>query len=617
MKKHIEFFSRYIGFWMLMFVVMRLLFILFNTKIAAGIPLQETVLSFVHGLRLDLSTSAYLTIVPLLCWLVAQLTNSKWPAKFHTFYSVAVVSLVFIISLIDAELYSYWGQKLNAYASSFAKFPVEMLSFSSGISWSKLLLFVSISVVIIKISYDHITVAFAPEPAPQKTVSALLFFIGMGALLFLMIRGNIGMSPINQSFAYYSDKPFLNHAAVNTTWNLIASLTDETEDETKNPYAFTNKEEAQRLTDSLLNNGAGHTPLQLTLQAKPDIVLIILEGWTADVVGFTGSEKDVTPNMNALANGSLTYTQFYASGNRTDKGLAAILSGQPALAKSSIINKLQKFSDLPALPASLNENGYNSTFVYGGESEFANMKAYWINSGYQHIVDIHQFDKAVLPESWGVHDDELYAMLLKQIGKTASPKFITALTLSSHEPYQVPHQSRFKGSTEADKYRNAVHFADECLGKFLKQASLQSWYNNTLIVIMPDHAHQEPLGRSPFEPARFHIPFVVTGGALNPALKGISIARPAQQTDVAPALLSQLGIDNHAFKWGSNMFDTSASAFAIYTYNDGVGMVNKNGFAVYDHEARRCILAKSSDSSAIIKTARAYQQTYYNDYLKR
>lgn len=617
MKKHIEFFSRYIGFWMLMFVVMRLLFILFNTRISAAIPLSETALSFAHGLRLDLSTSAYLTVIPLLYWLVAQFAGGKWPAKVHAVYSIVMVSMVFIISLIDAELYAYWGQKLNAYASSFAKFPVEMFSFSSGISWSKLLLFVAVSVVIIKISYDNITVPFTLKPVHQKAWPVVLFFVTMGALLFLLIRGNLGMSPINQSFAYYSDKPFLNHAAVNTTWNFIASLADETEDETKNPYAFISDAEAQHITDSLLNNHATPILLQLSLQPKPDVVLIILEGWSADVVGFTGGEKDVAPNMTALAGNSLTYTQFYASGNRTDKGLAAILSGQPALAKSSIINKLQKFSDLPALPASLYKKGYNSTFVYGGESEFANMKAYWINSGYQHIADIHQFDKTVLPESWGMHDDELYTMLLKQIGKTASPKFITALTLSSHEPYKVPHQSRFKGTNEADRYRNAVHFADECLGRFLQEASLQSWYNNTLIVIMPDHAHQEPLGRSPFEPARFHIPFVVSGGALNPALKGVQIARPAQQTDFAPALLSQLGIDNQAFKWGNNMFDTSSSAFAIYTYNDGVGLVAKNGYAVYDHEAGRAILAKGNDSLAMTKAARAYQQTYYNDYLKR
>lgn len=578
-------------------------------------PSGELALAFAHGLRLDLSTAAYLTVIPLLLWIAGRFVKGRWLNRVLTVYNIVMVSLVFLISLIDAELYSYWGQKLNAYASSFAKFPTEMFSFSSGISWSKLFLFLIVSILIIKISYDHIAIAFTLGDK-QKGWQLALFSLAMGGLVFLMIRGNIGMSPINQSFAYYSDKPFLNHAAVNTTWNLLASLTDESEDEAKNPYAFLPEEEAQQLTDSLLNH-PGSASLKLTELEKPDVLLIILEGWTGDVVGFTGGEKEVTPKLSGLAQTGLTYSNFYASGNRTDKGLAAILSAQPALAKSSIINKLQKFSNLPALPLSLAEKGYSSTFVYGGESEFANMKAYWINSGYKNIVDIHQFDQAILPESWGVHDDKLYAMLLKQMNQPGSPKFVTALTLSSHEPYKVPHTSRFNANTEADRYRNSVHFADQCLGDFLKEASTQAWYANTLIFIMPDHAHQEPLGRQPYEPARFHIPFVVTGGALSPALKGVSVNRVSQQTDFAPGLLAQLGINAKAYKWGNNLFDTAASSFAFYTYNDGAGLLNNNAYLVYDHEARRTIMAKTTDSLQMEKAARAYQQTYYTDYLKR
>lgn len=617
MKKHIEFIVRYISFWMLMFAIMRFLFILFNGKIASELPIKDLALSFVHGLRLDLSTSAYLTVIPVLLWLLAQFVPARWPDRILTTYNILVMIIVLSITLVDAQLYSYWGQKLNAYASSFARFPKEMLSFSSGVSWGKLLFFVLFSSFLVKITYDNVTLRFSEIGTTLKAWVTLLTFILFGAVLFLMIRGNIGMSPINQSFAYFSDKPFLNHAAVNTTWNFMASLTDETEEEKKNPYSFLKDQEAEQLVDSLFNQHTAHAPLKLTNLQKPDLLLIILEGWTADVVAFTGGENGVTPNLDRLAQNSLTYTQFYANGNRTDKGLAAILSAQPALAKSSIINKLQKFSNLPALPKSLSMQGYNSTFVYGGESEFANMKAYWINSGYNNIVDIHQFNKAILPENWGVHDNELYDKLLKVMNNTTSPRLVTALTLSSHEPYHVPHQSNFSGSTEGDKYRNSVHFSDECLGHFLSQAEKQPWYNNTLIFILSDHAHQEPLGRSAYEPARFHIPFVVTGGALNPALKGVAVSRPAQQTDLAPGILAQLGADHQEYRWGTNLFDTTSAAFASYTYNDGIGFINDNGYVVYDHEARRTIMASGPDSIGLTKTARAYQQVFYNEYLQR
>ncbi len=618
MKKQIEFFARYIGFWMVMFTLMRLLFILFNRKMASSIPLTELALSFVHGLRLDLSTAAYLSVFPFLLWLIAQYVKVKWVDYVFTFYNFTMLLAVALLTIIDAELYAFWGQKLNAYASSFAKFPKEMLSFSSGISWGKIILFGLLTTFIIKTTYTNLPLKFKELGLPVKAWLVPIVFIVVGAITFLMIRGNVGMSPINQSFAYYSDKPFLNHCAVNTTWNFIASLADNTEDEKKNPYAFLPNIEAEQIVNELISSSTStQNSFQVSNQTNPDILLVILEGWSADVVGFTGGEAGVSPNLNALANEGLTFVNFYANGNRTDKGLASIISAQPALAKSSIINKLQKFSNLPALPKALQDLGYNSKFIYGGESEFANMKAYWINSGYNSIVDIHEFNKAILPENWGVHDDELYNKVLEEFPKSPSPKFITALTLSSHEPYNVPHKSNFTGTSQAELYKNSVHFSDKCLGDFMAQAKQQPWYKNTLIIILPDHAHQEPLNRQPYEPKRFHIPLLITGGALNPAIKGLQVHKVGQQTDLAPSILAMLGVKKHSFTWGVNLFDTVQLGMASYTFDDGIGLVKANGYVSFDQQSKRVIMSAGADSLKMIKQARAYQQVYYNEYLSR
>jgi len=617
-KKQIEFFARYIGFWMVMFTLMRFLFILFNRKMASSIPFTELALSFVHGLRLDLSTAAYLSCFPFLLWLIAQYVKVKWVDYVFTFYNFTMLVVVSLLTIIDAELYAFWGQKLNAYASSFAKFPKEMFSFSSGISWGKIIFFGLLITFIIKITYTNLPLKFKELGLPVKAWLAPIVFIVVGAITFLMIRGNVGMSPINQSFAYYSDKPFLNHCAVNTTWNFIASLADNTEDEKKNPYAFLPNTEAEQIVNELMGSSTStQNSFQVSTQTNPDILLVILEGWSADVVGFTGGEAAVSPNLNALANEGLTFVNFYANGNRTDKGLASIISAQPALAKSSIINKLQKFSNLPALPKSLKALGFNSKFIYGGESEFANMKAYWINSGYNNIVDIHQFNKAILPENWGVHDDELYNKVLEEFPKSPSPKFVTALTLSSHEPYNVPHKSNYTGTSQADLYKNSVHFSDKCLGDFMAQAKQQPWYNNTLIIILPDHAHQEPLNRQPYEPARFHIPLLITGGALNPAIKGLQVHKVGQQTDLAPSILAMLGVKKHSFTWGVNLFDTAQLGMASYTFDDGIGLVKANGYISFDQQSKRVIMSAGADSLKMIKQARAYQQVYYNEYLSR
>ena len=619
MRKHIEFFARYIGFWLIIFILMRAMFLMFNGNISSTYSLNEILSTFWHGLRLDVSSSAYLSILPLLLWLIARLTSNKWPDYFLTFYNIVLIIVVVAISIIDAELYSSWGQKLNAYASSFAKFPKEMLSFSGGVSIGRLVFFICLISFLVKIIYDNLPVKLSYIEQQLKVWVTGITFLLMASVLFLLLRGGVGMSPINQSFAYFSNKPFLNHAAVNTLWNFIASISEQSESEKVNPYQFTDKALAQQLIDSLITeqNKPQAPSIKLFNQSKPDVLLIILEGWTADVVGFTGGEEEVTPHFNELANESFVYTNFYANGNRTDKGLASIISAQPALSTISIINKIEKFNQLPALPNSLKKLGYQSAFVYGGESEFANMKAYWLTSGYSDITDIHQFDKAILPESWGVHDDELYAKVLEKMDELPSPKFVTALTLSSHEPFNVPHKSNYTQNTQADLYRNAVHFSDECLHQFITNAKKKPWYNNTLIIILPDHGHKEPKAREAYEPGRFHVPFMVTGGALNPALKGQQTACFSMQTDVARGLLQQFQLTADEFKWSHNLFDTTRNGYVMYTFTDGIGMVNSSGYVVFDQDAKKNILAQTTDSVNMQKISRAYEQVFYEEYLKR
>lgn len=618
MKKHIEFFARYLGFWMLLFLIMRAMFILFNGKTASQLPFDELLLSFVYGLRLDLSMSAYLTVIPMLIWFIAMIGGAQIMSYVLKFYNIIVIVAVVALCLIDAELYSYWGQKLNAYASSFAKFPKEMLSFSSGVSWGKLIFFITLFSFLVKITYDNVVGNFLQTIAHDITwVQRLSFLPVFTALLFLMIRGNIGMSPINQSFVYYSDKPFLNHAAVNTAWNFLASWLDNTQNETSNPYALLNDSEAQALLQNIQQQHRNSPAFSFSSSTQPNVLFIVLEGWSADVVAYTGGETDITPQLNQVIETGLAYTHFYANGNRTDKGLAAILSGEPALAKSSIINKLQKFNSLPALPSLFRSKGYSTAMVYGGESEFANMKAYWMSSGFERIVDIHDFNKTVLPESWGVHDDEMYSKLLQELNGFKQPFFVSALTLSSHEPYRVPFKGKYTGEDDADKYRNAVQYADDCLGKFFQAVQSQPWYNNTLIFILSDHGHYQPKSRNAFEPARFHIPFAVTGGALLPALRGKKITRFAQQTDLAYTLAQQLQLPNNPFQWGTSLLDTAQGGFAVYTFDDGAGLVSPHGNTVYDYNAKRTIQVDSSSNPNALKTLQAYQQLYYQQYLNR
>ena len=561
----------------------------------------------------------YLTLFPVVLWLLSFYTGRKTALnKLLKTYNVLLLIVIILITLADGELYKHWGQKLNGYASSFAKFPKEMLVFSSGGSF---LTFFVIIVAFSGLSYA----VYAKGMKGLDTIDANVpkwqppfYAVVLMGLLFLGIRGGIGKAAINQSSAFYSPNIFLNHTAINTTWNLLASFIESSEDTRNNPYTAMDNHEAEMLVDSMRTKPT--SSIHILSQPTPNIVLIVLEGWTADVIAPLGGEPNVTPNLNALCKDGLLFDCFYANGNRTDKGLAAIISSQPALAHSSIINNIQKFTSLPSLPSSLKQLKYHSSFYYGGASEFANMKGYWLSAGYDEIVDLANFPAAARNAEWGVHDDVLWKKVLDGLNHTPAPFFSTVLTLSSHEPFKVPHHNpAFTGDDDPNLYRNSVNFADKALGEFFAQARQQSWYANTLFVILSDHGHQWPKNRYAYDPQRFRIPLVLVGGALAQTQRGVVNHTIANQVDLAATLLHQLELPTKAFTWSRNFLDSAYKPFATFVYDDGIGMIKPGAIMVYDQESRQRIIngGKANLIPRMEKEARAYEQLYYEEYLKR
>ncbi|MES2558186.1 MAG: sulfatase-like hydrolase/transferase [Bacteroidota bacterium] len=619
MIKNLSSLLRYFLFWYVIFVLARVVFIILNWSQASAIDASDLWISFYHGLLLDISMTCYVTVLPVLLWFAGHYTKQKKLLnKILKTYNILLLSVVVFVTLADGELYQHWGQKLNGYASSFARFPKEMLVFSSGGSMLKFVLIILGFSASAYFMYSRGMKGLNELNDDVKKWQPPVYTMLLLALLFLGIRGGVGKAAINQSSAFYSSNIFLNHVAINTTWNLLASFVESSEDTKHNPYLFLDNSEAQAIADVWFTQPT--LSEKLFNQSTPNIVLVVLEGWTADVIAPLGGEQDVTPNLNALCKEGLLFDQFYANGNRTDKGLAAIISSQPSLARSSIINNIQKFTSLPSIPSALKQLGYGSSFYYGGASEFANMKGYWLSAGYEEIVDLNNFPLNKQQAEWGVHDDVLWEKVLDGIGKNKAPFFTTVLTLSSHEPFNVPHHNPiFAGDDDPNLYRNSVNFADKALGDFFVKAKQQAWYNNTVFIILSDHGHQWPKNRLAYDPQRFRIPFLIAGGALMKEYKGTVNHTVAGQVDIAATLLHQLHLPAKGFNWSRNFLDSAYQPFATFVYNDGIGIIKPQGSLVFDQESKQRIVS-SGDSSQfrqMEKQARVYEQLYYEEYIKR
>lgn len=629
MLKKLAYLLRLFLFWMIFFQFHRVVFVIYNKQKFEGLTFTNILSSFYHALPLDLSASGYLIALPFVAVLISNYVVLDKSVVIIRWYNYVLVGIVTILQFADTALYHEWGYKLNAYALSFTRYPKEVMASVAATPYLTIIIILTVTVAVAVVLlqtgvhlYDYAYKRSALKGSKQH-LSAAGYSLATMALLFLFIRGGLGVVPINQSAVFFSHKPVLNHTAVNTPWNVMYSVFNTGGMMSNNPYPYMDMQEAQKQVNALYQTALSDTThVTLTDVPHANVLIILLESWTADVIESLGGEKGITDGFNAHTREGLLFTNVYASGDRTDKGLVAVLSGYPSQPTSSIISQPEKIEHLPVITRPFLEHQYTTAFYYGGESEFSNMRAYLYHSGFEKVIDKNSFEKKDMNSKWGAHDGVVFNRLLNDLNQTPQPFFYTMLTLSSHEPFEVPVAARFKGKKEADQFRNAVWYSDQALSTFLSEAKKQPWYSNTLVVMVADHGHRLPKNYADLSvPGRFRIPLLITGGALKHEWKGRQITSTGSQTDIAATLLSSFSYSSKAFPFSKNMLSPLSPSFAWYSYNDGFGWVDAHEAMVYDNIGKRVTypynttLADSSNQK--IKTGQAYLQVLMQDYIEK
>jgi phosphoglycerol transferase MdoB-like AlkP superfamily enzyme len=356
----------------------------------------------------------------------------------------------------------------------------------------------------------------------------------------------------------------------------------------------------------------GDSTKKVLNQVKPNILLIVLEGFTTKIIEPLGGLPSVTPNLNQLCREGILFDNFYASGDRTDKGIISILSGYPAQPKTSIIKYPNKTQSLPSLPKALTAQGYHTSFVYGGDIGFANMESYLNIVGFSHITEDDDFDISLNVSKWGVHDEFVFARFLQEADTAQAPFFKTMLSLSSHEPFDVPSGLPEKKDEES-LFLNSCTYTDKWLGQFITEAKQKSWWKNTLVIITADHGHRSP-GSSPNHvPERFKIPMLWLGGAIdNPQ----QIHSTGNQTDLANTLLAQVGIAQQEFNFSKDLLSSVNQSFTVYSFNNGFGYLTPETHFVYDFDLKNYVVQSNALEKDFTRGL-SYMQQLFKDYNKR
>ena len=600
--------------WILFFEVARLAFLISNFNDLKNAGVGTSFLSLWYGLKMDMSMAAYISLPVALMVLFSIFIKALQKSFSYKIYTAVLIPVVLLILFSDIGLFKAWGSRLDATPLKYLSNPKEVWASISHLPLLAItVFFMVLCVLIIAASNRLLKNATTVLLLPHNNLLSFVGILLLTGLFIIPIRGGFQLAPLNQSSVYFSQNNFANMAALNAPWNFLHAVSKRS-DNTKNPFVVDTKEKVEVIKNRMLsqNNNADST-VYITKKNNPNVIFIVWESFTAKAVGLEVNGKKITPGFNQLINEGVYFTDIYATGDRTDKGILGILSGYPSQPTQSIIKEPAKAAKLPMISKTLKKKGYETSFFYGGELEFANMKAYLLQGKFDHFVTINDFNKKDHNSKWGAHDGVVMNRFKEDLNKLTQPFFSTWLTLSSHEPYEIPSIPILKNKDAQSQFLSSLHYTDSIVYNFIQHAKSQPWWNNTIIVILADHGHKFPLAIN--KPEDFRIPLLFLGGAVT--AKTGKIKKTGSQTDLATTLLAQLELPAHDFKWSRNLLDPTIVPWAFFSFNNGFGYLQPEKKLVFDNVGKIPIEKIGMVNEQDIFYGRAFQQAAFQDYLDK
>ncbi len=608
---------RIILFWIFLFAVLRLTFILFYAGIISesSTPLSDIVQTFWYAVPLDLSMAGY---IALLSWIIINIQiiiNTPFADKIHKIVQYILIAIATIITIGEIGIYGEWKTKLNFKALEYLKHPSEVIeSDKTSLMIIKVILFI----VLVSLLIFIFNKLFYKKLSNSKItkISIIPFFLISPVFLFYFARGGFDAIPISQSSVYFSKHTIANDIAVNSWWNLIYDMSHNMDIVDKNIYESMPKQEAIKIVKQL-HKVKKDTTISILKVQKPNVVIILLESFSADLIASLGGKPGITPEIEKLIPEGLLFTHLYSSGNRSQQGIASVFGGFPALPLTTLTTTPAKMHNTPTITTRFNDAGYNTSFIYGGQLRYGNIKAYLMHNQFQKIMEVDDFETKYPKGKLGIHDEFMLSELLEQSNKKKEPFFSVLFTLSSHSPYDQPLQNSINWGDSEDQFLSSAYYTDKSLGDFFRKAKKTNWYKNTLFILVADHSHNTYRHWAINQKEYRHIPMLFLGDVLKDDYKGAKYNKVCSQTDLTKTLLKQLKLDATGFSWSKDLFNPYTPEFAYFELNQGFGWITPGGYLSYDHFNSRYFQNTYTDSlkTEKQKEGAAYLQVLFQEFI--
>ena len=503
-----------------------------------------------QGLRFDLVSLGYLLVIPAALtpiFLVTPATARIWLPVLK-WLLVAMVGLFLFMEVVTPPFISEYDIRPNYLFVEYLKYPREVFS----------MLFVGYKVellaaiIIVPALLWPIARGISRRTSLVGQVRPLLvvpFAFGALLLCFGVARSTLDHRPVNPSTVAFSSDTLVNTLPLNSFYTVANAIYELRHEDAGFPYGETGQDVAVEAVrkqmhvpgDAFTNSDIPTLRSQQATNSSPgpkNLVIIIEESLGAEFVGSMGG-LPLTPNIDQFANEGIWFENLYATGTRSARGLEAIVTGFLPTTSQSVLKLGRAQKDFFTLGEFLRRRGFDTSFIYGGEAQFDNMRRFFAGNGFDTVIDKHDFTNPVFEGSWGVADEDVFNYAHEYFESRSSDKpFASVLfTTTNHSPFGFPDGRIELYEEPKATVNNAVKYADYALGRYIQMAKESSYWDDTVFLIVSDH-NSRVYGSEIVPIERFHIPGVIMGGSISPQ----RWSRVASQIDLLPTLLSLIGV---------------------------------------------------------------------------
>ncbi|HFQ5342510.1 TPA: LTA synthase family protein [Vibrio vulnificus] len=504
----------------------------------------------VQGLRVDIATLCWLFILP--CLLAAILpvdgmVGKIWRAVLRV-WLVAGLWIMVYMELATPPFIMEYDLRPNRLFVEYLIYPKEVFS----MLWQgyKIELFIGLVGSIATLWLGWIFSGKVTENVRQINWQwRPVLAIAVVLLGVLGARSSLGHRPLNPAMVAFSSDPLVNDLVLNSSYSVFFAINNMKSE--RSADKFYGQMSQDKIIELVKASSAKHDFVQgslptlnvnnATYQGKPkNLVILLQESLGARFVGGLGG-LPLTPNLDKLLEEGWNFTQMYATGTRSVRGIEAITTGFPPSPSRAVVKLSKSQTGFFTIADLLKKQGYHTQFIYGGEAHFDNMKSFFLGNGFEQIVDEPQYQNPEFTGSWGVSDEDLYNKAdeeFTRLNKEGKPFFSLVFTSSNHSPFEYPAGKIEPYESEFNTRNNTVKYSDYALGTFFDKAKQSDYWENTIFIVIADH-DARVFGSQLVPVDRFHIPAVILGKGIEPRKDD----RLANNIDMPPTLLSLIGID--------------------------------------------------------------------------